>query len=248
MKILITDDELPARERLQRLLKDITSEHEVVGEAFNGTDALEKCHNLHPDLVLMDIRMPGMDGLEAAMHLSRLENPPAIIFVTAYDEHALEAFESHAVDYLLKPIRKERLEKALEKAGLLTRVQLSKLGNSREEGPKARGHICVQVRGNLKLIPVSDIIYFRAEQKYVCVRYNEGEVLIEEPLKDLEIEFSNDFMRIHRNALIALDKLDGLEKQGLGRFGVKLSGIDYCLEVSRRHVASVRKLLKTGKS
>ncbi len=247
MKILITDDEQPARERLRHLLHEIDVNFDIVGEAENGKEALEKSHSLQPDVVLMDIRMPGMDGLEAALHLSRMENPPAIIFITAYDEHALDAFEAHAVDYLLKPIRRERLHKAIEKASLLTRAQLYQIDQTREEGPNSRSHICVQVRGNLKLISIPDIIYFKAEQKYVSVRYKEGEVLIEEPLKDLEIEFAQTFIRIHRNALIATQYLIGLEKMGIGKFGTKMRGIDEPLEVSRRHVSAVRKLVKSGK-
>ncbi len=246
MKILITDDEAPARQRLQRLLQDIGGDFEVVAEAVHGRQALELYNQFQPNLILMDIRMPGMDGLEAAKHLSQLEQPPAVIFVTAYDDHALQAFETHAVDYLLKPIRKERLQQALQKAHILTQAQVSALDQVQSEEALARSHICVQVRGNLKLIPVRDILYFRAEQKYVTVRHTNGEVLIEEPLKSLEVEFKDKFVRIHRNALVAKQFMEGLEKDREGHCIVKIRGVEDRLEISRRHVTAIRKMMKSG--
>lgn len=247
MKILITDDEEPARQRLKRLLQDVDIENEIVGEAVNGKEALEMVHKFRPDVLLLDIKMPGMDGLEAAMHLTKMDDSPTIIFVTAYDEYAVEAFETHAVDYLLKPIRRERLQQALHKAQLISKAMLIALTQAREDGPKARTHISVHMTGNLQLVPVSQIFYFRADQKYVTVRYPDGELLIEEPLKDLELEFGDQFLRIHRNALIARKYISGLEKQGIGRFFLTLTSIEDRLEVSRRHVSMVRKIIKQGK-
>ncbi|MCZ6487626.1 MAG: LytTR family DNA-binding domain-containing protein, partial [Gammaproteobacteria bacterium] len=205
MKVLIVDDEKPARDRLSRMVGDL-SEYEVVGAAVNGNEALQKFESLNPDIVLMDIRMPGMDGIEAARHLSRLSYPPAVIFTTAFADHALEAFETHAVDYLLKPVRKERLANALEAAARPNRAQSSQ-NDDVLSGIEERQHMCARVRGNLVLVPVEEIYYFQADQKYVTVRYTEGEVLIEDPLKSLEKEFGERFYRIHRNALISLDKL-----------------------------------------
>ncbi len=187
--------------------------------------------------------MPGMDGLEAARHLLALEQPPAIIFTTAYSDHALEAFEMHAVDYLLKPVRRERLVEALANARRLTRVQAAALQQAGEHGI-ARSRICVRVRGSLQLIPIEEIRYFQADQKYVTVATPEGQMLIEETLKSLEDEFQEQFIRVHRNALVAVCYLCGLEKDAGGRFRVQLDGIDERLEVSRRHVAEVRRRIK----
>ncbi len=241
MKILIVDDEPLARQRLRHLLSKQDG-CEVVGEAVNGTDTLEKNLLLKPDLILLDIRMPGMDGLEAARHLDLLENPPAIIFTTAYNEYALEAFDVHAIGYLMKPVRAEKLKKAIASA---SRPALTTL--SQTETPlrnETRKYISARVRGNIKLVPVIDIYYFHAEHKYIIVRYSEGELLIEEPLKNLEQEFATDFLRIHRNALVAKGKLSGIAKDKEGRWQVSFRGIDNCLEVSRRHTTKVRKAMK----
>jgi two-component system, LytTR family, response regulator AlgR len=241
MKILIVDDEKPARERLRRLVENL-HDYQVVGEAQNGEQALQQCELQHPDIVLMDIRMPGLDGLEAAHQLSQQQNPPAIIFTTAFADHALEAFESHAVDYLLKPVKLERLQAALESCSQLNRAQLV---NTLDEVIKddVREHICARVRGNLVLIALTDIYYFRAEQKYVTVRHAGGEVLIEEPLKSLEVEFERDFNRVHRNALVRLDKVAGMKNNADGH-QIFFHDIDDRLEISRRHLSGVRKLLK----
>ena len=156
MRVLIVDDEKLARDRLRELLNEIGG-HTVVGEGMNGNEAVEKSAALNPDVVLTDIRMPGMDGLEAAMHLMGMDNPPMVIFTTAYDQHALHAFEVNAVDYLLKPIRKDRLAAALDKAKKLTLQQLQEI-NQAQDSPQARTHISVHLRGNIRLVPVQDIL------------------------------------------------------------------------------------------
>src|SRR5215472_12192356 len=166
LKVLIVDDESPARERLKSLLAEIADVH-VVGEAVSGPEALSSTHDLAPDIVLLDVRMPGMDGLEAARHLNMLEQPPAVIFTTAYDEYAVEAFEAHAVGYLLKPVRKEQLAAALSRAGRLTRAQLQKLAAAGAEA--RRTHIAARSREGLKLIPIEEVQYFLADQKYTTV-------------------------------------------------------------------------------
>ena len=242
MNILIADDEPLARSRLKRLV-DESDNYQVVGEANDGKEVLLLCGKLNPDIVLMDIRMPDMDGLEAAYHLSHLENPPAIIFTTAFSEHALAAFNSHAVDYLLKPIRKDRLEEALKKARKVNRAQLLELGKN-EETDHARSHISAQISGNIQLVPIEEIYFFHAEQKYVTVRHKNGEVIIDEPLKSLEEEFGDRFLRVHRNALVSKNYLDSLEKQSSGQWMVKIRGVNEKLEVSRRHMTQVRKQLK----
>ncbi len=241
MKILIADDEALARAHLNRLLEDIGAPYQCIGEATNGAEAIQLCEQLEADLVLLDIRMPGMDGLTAASQMSRLTSPPAVIFTTAYDEYALEAFDQNAIDYLLKPIRRERLEQALAKASNLTRPQLQALQQLQQESEP--DYISVSYRGTLRRIPVDDIIYFRAEHKYVMAQYGDSEVLLEESLKSLEERFGDRFMRIHRNALVAKGRLMGLHKSENGNAMVQLNGSEKQLEVSRRHLPEVRRLL-----
>ena len=243
MKILIIDDEPLARQRLHSVIAELGS-NVVVAEGSNGEQAVALCQQHQPDVVLLDIRMPGMSGIEAAHHLNKLETPPAIIFTTAYDDYAIPAFETHAVDYLLKPVRKERLGDALAAAKRLTRVQLHALGRSNGDNAQ-RQHISARLGGELRLIPIGDIRYMQAEHKYVTVRYGQGTVLIEESLKSLEEEFALEFLRIHRNALVALRYIASLEKERGGGHHVKLRDVQETLEVSRRHLPNVRKMMKT---
>jgi two-component system response regulator AlgR len=239
MKVLIVDDEKLARVRLRELIMKIGG-HAVVGEAINGSDAIDKTMSMNPDVLLMDIRMPVMDGLEAAMHLMSMETPPSVIFTTAYDEHALEAFEVNAVDYLLKPIRKERLAAALQKVKQISLKQLQEVNRAQEE-PSVRSHISVQLRGKISLIPIHDIIYFMADSKYVTVRTTSERHLIEDSLVSLENEFGDYFLRIHRNALAAKKHIRGIEKHPSGKWHVLFKNIDDQLDVSRRHTADVRR-------
>lgn len=243
MKILIVDDEAPARERLRALLQELDLSCEVTAEASNGAEALDYCQNQEIDLVLLDIRMPGMSGLEVAAELGSRDTPPAIIFTTAYNEYALEAFDQHAVDYLLKPIRRERLERALQRSSVLTRPQLSAL---EAINAPVEEYISANYRGGVHRIPLEDVIYFRADQKYVTVRHSEGELLLEESLKSLEERFASRMLRIHRNALVSKRRLNGLVKSPDGRALVSLRGTDEQLEISRRHLSEVRRWLKQG--
>lgn len=242
MKALIVDDESLARERLSALLREAGAD--VIGEASDGRAAVETVAKLHPDVVLLDIRMPVMDGLEAARHISNLESPPAIIFCTAYDEHALAAFDASAIDYLVKPVRLERLRTALERAHRFGAAAVQKVEQASGER-RARSHLCARVRGNLVLVPVGDIQYLLAEDKYVVVHTSKGEVLIEEALKTLESEFDDRFVRIHRNCLVARDRLAGLLRGPDGSIHVKIEGTDASLEVSRRNLPALRKLVRT---
>jgi two-component system response regulator AlgR len=246
MKVLIVDDEAPARTRLRAMLEEIGG-YEVCGEAANGRETLEQCEKYQPDVLLLDIRMPGIDGLEAAQHLQSLQQPPAIIFTTAYNDYALQAFETHAVDYLLKPVRLERLRDTLLHARRLTRVQMVSVREGDEQSEK-RQRICANVRGSLQLIPVAEIRYFQADQKYVVVGTSDAQLLIEETLKSLEQEFADQFVRIHRNALVARCYITGLGKDVGGHAQVSLAGVEQTLEVSRRHIADVRKLVKALQS
>jgi len=238
MKVLVVEDEPLAQQRLIQLLGDIPLVQQVYA-ANNGLQAVELCDSEKPDLVLMDIRMPGMDGLETAGHLSRLDETPAIIFVTAYDEYALDAFRVHAVDYLLKPVRRDKLQEAIQRAARLNRAQLAAL----EGEPKARTNITARISGNIKLIPVHEILFFQAEQKYVTVRYLRGETIIEDTLKELQDEFGNTFVRVHRNALVATKYITGVHKDSEGRSFLTLQHCDKSLEISRRHLTEIKKLL-----
>ena len=246
MKVLIVDDEKPARDRLRQLLDDLES-YEVVGEAANGEEAVTLAAEADPDIVLLDIRMPGLNGIEAAHHLNSLENPPAVVFTTAYDEYAIEAFEARAIGYVLKPVRRDRLAGALEHAAKLATNTLTDIANASNMDAR-RKHVCARSHGQLKLIPIEDIYYFQADQKYVRVSHAMGEDLIDESLKALETEFAEDFVRIHRGAVVAVDKIDQLAKTGDGKHFVVLrdnvGDDDNELVISRRHLADVRKRLK----
>jgi two-component system, LytTR family, response regulator AlgR len=237
MRVLIVDDEPPARERLKRLLEEIDG-CELAGEANNGTEAIALAVRLAPDVVLMDIRMPGMDGVEAARHLGQLDEPPAVIFITAYDEYALRAFDTSAVGYLLKPVRREKLADTLTRAARLTKPQLAAIAKAAAPRQR-RTHLSVRIRGELRLIPIEEVLYFLADQKYVTVRHRGGEDLIEESLKSLEEEFDPDFLRIHRNSLVAVRHISSIERSGEGQYSVRLRGIETDLPVSRRLATEV---------
>lgn len=242
MKVLVVDDEPLARQRLSRFLEGF-DQVELVGEAVNGVDALDKVQQLQPDILLLDIRMPGMSGLEVARHLSSLDQPPAIIFCTAYDDFALDALRLQAVDYLLKPIRITELEQALDKAGRINRVQALKLTGDDQE-PNQRSHISIRSHRGIDLVSVDEIRYFRAEQKYVVVCSDQGEQLLDEPLKALEQEFADRFIRIHRNSLVALKYIERLSRNELGQSLVHLRGMEEPIQVSRRHLSNVKKRMQ----
>ncbi len=241
MKVLIVDDEPPARARLRELLNRL-SNHECCGEAGNGVEALRLAASVvQPDIVLLDIQMPGQDGLETARRLADLAHPPAIIFVTAYGDHALEAFDAHAVAYLLKPVRLERLEQALASASRLNRAQLTSLA---VEPMAGRTYVSARLGQRLERIPLAEVFYFQADQKYVTVRHRQGRLLIEESLKVLETELGARAVRVHRNALAMAAQVAGLEKTLDGGMNLIFHGIPDRLEVSRRHLSAIRQFLK----
>jgi len=242
LKILIVDDEQLARQRLISLIEELNPGQQLL-EADNGLIALEMVSKHEPDIMLLDIRMPIMDGLEVAQHLTRLADAPAIIFTTAYQDHALQAFDIHAADYLLKPVRKERLQHALERARILQRAYIDQL-RQQDSSAQPRSHLSATVQGNLKLLPVSEIRYLRAEQKYVVAGWPMGELLLDEPLVHLEQEFQSRFIRIHRNALVALEYIDELIVGKNGTHTVKLHGVSTLLQVSRRNLSYIRKRMK----
>jgi two-component system response regulator AlgR len=251
LRVFIVDDEPPARNRLRDLLQDCSEQLplQVVGEAGNGQEALEKLMLTPADVVLIDIRMPQMDGIELAQHLNKLPRPvlgevepnapkwpPVIVFTTAYDAYAIKAFELHAIDYLLKPIRLGRLFEALTRARNAVPIQTEVL---RELLPEPRKHLSIHERGKIHLVPVEQVLFLRAELKYVTVRTAECEYLVEESLTAMEKEFATRFVRIHRNCLVAKEAIEGFEKGG-GEEGegsgwmVKLKGLDELLAISRR--------------
>lgn len=248
MNILIVDDEAPARDRLRQLLDDF-EEHTVVGEAGNGHEALQLASSLQPEVILLDIRMPGLDGVETAHHLNAFENPPAVVFTTAYDEYAIDAFEANAIGYVMKPVRRERLSQALKQAARLTHGMLGDI--AKQSGLETRRqNVCARVQGELKLIAVHDVHCFLADQKYVSVVHETGRHLIDDSLKSLEEEFSDAFVRIHRGALIAVNRIESLRKTGDGRTQVllrdsKLSETEDLI-ISRRHLTNVKRRLKHG--
>jgi len=238
LRLLLVDDEPLARQRLRDLLAGI-GEVEVLGEASTGREACELVARLSPDALLLDIAMPVMDGIEAAQHLAHMESPPAMVFCTAFDEHALAAFEAGAVDYLLKPIRAERLREALTRARRYSGETLRTL-QERLPQRRQRSHLCARLRGHLRLIPLADIRYLQADEKYVVVHHTNGEDLIEEPLKALEAEFGELFLRIHRNCLVARDELVELRRGLDGQTRAKLRHVNELLEVSRRCLPMLR--------
>jgi two-component system response regulator AlgR len=244
LRVFIADDEALARERLRALLSDVAGDvpSELAGEAANGLEALEKIPASGAQVVLLDIDMPGMPGLEVARHLARLEHAPAVVFVTAHDRHALEAFEVNALDYLLKPVRAERLAAALKRAAGAAGPAPEQLARATE---RAREYLSVVERNRIALVPVRDIVYLRAEQKYVTLRTRDREHLIEESLIALEREFGERFVRIHRNCLVARAAIRGFERAP-GETGeeshwlVLLAGTEEKLAVSRRQWPAVR--------
>jgi two-component system response regulator AlgR len=245
MNVLIVDDEPLARERLSRMVAELDGCRVLQPCASNGLEALALIDSLKPDVVLLDIRMPGLDGLQVAAKLCEREAPPAVIFCTAHDEFALDAFQVSAVGYLVKPVRPEALSEALKKAERPNRVQLAALTRPAVDhngGP--RSHISARTRKGIELIPLEHVIFFIADHKYVTLRHEGGEVLLDEPLKSLEDEFGERFVRIHRNALVARERIERLQRTPLGHFQLFLRGLNGDpLIVSRRHVAGVRKLM-----
>lgn len=249
LRIAVTDDEAPARSRLKDLLEDVAEmlPLELLVEAENGRQLLDLIEKQPVDVVLMDIRMPEMDGLETAQHLHKLEEPPHVIFTTAYDDYAISAFELHAIDYLVKPIRLRRLHDALARTRSITRVSLDVLN---EVAHDARTHLSAQERGKVYLVPVSDIRYLRAELKYVTIRTADREILLEESLSRLEQEFTERFVRIHRNCLVAKEYIEAFEKEAIdgsdARWVVRVRDVDETLAVSRRQQHIVRQLGKSA--
>lgn len=242
-KYLVVDDEHLARARLKELIRRIKPDAKII-EARNGEDAIKLYEKHKPPTALVDIRMPGIGGIELAYHLSAQDQPPAVIFTTAHNEYALQAFDTNAIDYLLKPIHLERLQRALQKAEPLTDEQNLVL----KQGEDERTHISVNQRGRLKLIPIKDIAYFKAENKYVVIKTKEGEFLLNDTLNQLETELGNGYIRAHRNALISTKYIEAMEKVDDDRWCVVLDGFNDKIEVSRRQRPIIRAWLRGKKA
>lgn len=238
LKVLVVDDEAPARARLAMMVGEIGG-WTVVAEAANGREALDSVESCKPDVVLLDIRMPGMDGVEVAGQLCELPLPPAVVFTTAYDEYAVKAFEANAVGYLLKPVRRERLLQALERAARVSRWQLADLANKAPE-LCARETIPVSGSSSVRLVPVDEVVYFQADQKCVRMVHAAGQDFVDESLKALEKEFAADFVRVHRNSLVRVAAIRELRRDAGGHGEVLLRDREDALPVSRRHLAAVR--------
>lgn len=254
LKVFIADDEAPARARLKELLADIrgTVATAIAGEAGNGLEVIERLPGSGTQVLLLDIQMPGMGGIELARHLGGLENAPAIVFVTAHDRHAVEAFELNALDYLMKPVRAERLAAALKKAVAAGPAQREKLERA---SAVARDFFSVAERNRIVLVPVAEVLFLKAELKYVTLRTQMGEHLIEEPLIAIEREFAERFVRVHRNCLVARAAIRGFERSAGGAEGgedephwnVVLEGVPERLPVSRRQWPAVKSVLPEAK-
>ncbi|MEE4145632.1 MAG: LytTR family DNA-binding domain-containing protein [Halieaceae bacterium] len=249
MKILVVDDESLARERLLRLLQKLQPAAHC-WQAADGEQALALIGEHNPDLLLLDVRMPGMSGIELAERLDLQAQPPAVIFCTAYDQYALDALQHQAVAYLLKPVREAELARALAVAGRVNRVQLASLagldsvpGNATPARTGQRAHLASQSHRGLETIPVADIRCLLAEQKYVTACSPSAQLLIPDTLKELEREFGDRFLRVHRNALVARAHIVRLQRDEEGTWCVVLDGVEHRPVVSRRHLAQVKQRL-----
>ena len=249
MKILIVDDEPLARKRMLVHLQDPAMSEfnlSIVGEAGNGEEGLAMALQHRPDVILLDIRMPGLDGLQVARHLSSMGEAPSIIFTTAYDEHAMAAFDAQAIGYLLKPVRQQKLIDSLRRAAQLSEQQITQV--KVQDSPLERDRFCLNKRGQLTMIPLGDIRYFLADQKYVSLYIYQDELwreeIIDDTLKELELEFSKRFLRVHRNALVAKEYVEKLTRDDEGHYHVRIKDLPEPLSVSRRQVKEVKTLLK----
>ncbi|HTF97125.1 MAG TPA: LytTR family DNA-binding domain-containing protein [Cellvibrio sp.] len=243
MDVLIVDDELLARQRLARMVEKIEG-FSVVAEADGADEAMKAITAQDPDIVLLDIQMPGRDGLSLARDIAILEDPPAIIFCTAYDQYALDAFGTNAVGYLLKPVKAEQLLQVLEKATKLNKIQRVAAQKNSPKKETQRSHISAKTRRGVELIPLDDVRYFLADHKYVTVFHRNGEHLLDETLKELEEEFAGRFVRIHRNSLVSIKHIEALERTTQGQYQVRLADTEMRPVISRRHVSDLKDLLK----
>jgi two-component system, LytTR family, response regulator AlgR len=249
LRVLVVDDEPLARARLRTLLGDCKNPGvSVVADAAQAVAAMEMLAHERFDVVLLDIHMPGSDGLQLARHIRSLPSPPAVVFVTAHAEHAVQAFELEATDYLTKPVRLERLQAALQKVERTFQLTRGDNVHFPQYGlPNLLlDHLLIQDRGRTERLPLADVLYFKAELKYLTVRTTDRSHILEGTLNELEQRYPAQFLRIHRNALVARHAMRALERfypqagaEG-ETWGVQLRGVDETLAVSRRQLAAVR--------
>lgn len=246
LKVMLVDDEPLARGRLRRML-ETDGGYEIVAEAGNGEQAVLQAQEKVPDIILMDIRMPGTDGLQAAQQLGEMDNPPAIIFCTAYDQYAINAFDVQAVGYVLKPVRKPALLEAMSRAQRLSRVQLNALQPEQLESgnSKQRSHISVTTPAGLELLELGEISHFRADHKYVVAFCAGRERVVDESLKTLESEFGETLLRIHRNCLVSIEFIEAIQRTKTGQSQLRLRGVEEPQTISRRHLAQVKTLMQS---
>lgn len=244
MKILIADNEPLARQQLRGIIDQFEHFTVLASEASNGQDVIDLCHQHRPDIVLMDIPMPVMNGLEAARRIGTMDQPPAVIFCTDRDEHALAAFNAQASGYLLKPVMPTALVQTLQQASRLNRAQLSWLNNQRA-GQEQTERIAARTVRGLELISLHDVLYFMADNKYVTVHHRDGQVLIDDSLKTLEESHARHFVRIHRNALVRRDAIESLSRDEQGHSFIHLRELPRALPVSRRHVPALKKIMRS---
>ncbi|WP_286806737.1 MULTISPECIES: LytR/AlgR family response regulator transcription factor [unclassified Marinimicrobium] len=242
MDVLIVDDEPLARERLARMVDQLDG-YSVVAQAGDSASALTAIAHHDPDVVLLDVRMPGDDGVTAAHRIGELEDPPAVIFCTAFDEYALDAFGTQAVGYLLKPVRAEQLLEVLEKARTPNKLQ-KRAQQGRHPAGKERSHISAKTPRGVELIPLDSVRYFMADQKYVTVYHDRGEHLLDDTLKELEEAFGDRFLRTHRSVLVSVNHIQAMERDNEGHYQVRLADTDHRPPVSRRHASALKELLQ----
>jgi two-component system response regulator AlgR len=236
LNILVVDDEPLAVERLCELLQEIPNCH-IVGKAANSEQAWQVINTVNPDLVLLDIAMPGESGLQLAARIQTLDSPPLVVFCTAYDEHALKAFDAHAIDYLLKPIRRERLLESVERASRLKQVA---------QTSAHKQYVTASVGGVLRRIALADIFYLHAEEKYTVVHHRDGEHILDQTLKDLEHNFPGQFIRIHRNCLVKREQVNRVRRDTEGHVWAILNDVAIPLEVSRRCASELKEWFKNS--
>ena len=259
LRVLTVDDEELARLRLRGLVHDsVEPKASVVGEAANAAQALAWLAANRCDLILLDVQMPGRDGLQLAAELKHLAEPPAVVFVTAHAQHALHAFDLDAIDYLTKPVRRERLHAALQRVAQRLSLQRGVVATAPAAEAQDAAAIVVTDRGRVLRVPLAEVLYFKAELKYVTLRTAEHTYVLDEALSDLEQRLGERFLRVHRNALVARGAVRALERRViLGAAGerddevgegwaVRMAPVDEWLAVSRRQVAAVREALVTA--
>ena len=262
MKVLVVDSDFPSRERMRSVLKGISDIELASQDAAEGKEAVSLVQKWQPDVVLMEAHMSngGMDGIKAAEYMGHMALPPAIILCSSSPQDALEAYNVNAAGFLIKPLDTHRLTSAIKRASKLNQLQLKSLSSKqinsnivastqsneeRENSSEKPQHISAKTYRGIELIPIKDIVCFKADNKYVTVYHTNGEVLIDRTLKSLQEQLGDSFIRVHRNALVAKSSIKALERKQGGSYLVRLNHFDISFSVSRRHVPIMRKLIKT---